>query len=60
MTRWAKLVRPDKVHWEYPRPQMVRKNWLNLNVLWDYAIRAKEQPQPTSYDGQILVPFPIE
>ena len=23
---------------EYPRPQMVRSNWKNLNGLWDYAI----------------------
>src|SRR5687767_14909030 len=38
MTRWAKDVSPDNVHPEYPRPQMVRKDWLNLNGLWDYAI----------------------
>lgn len=38
MTRWAKDVSPDKVHPEYPRPQMVREKWINLNGLWDYAI----------------------
>jgi len=38
MTRWATQVSPEKVHSEYPRPQMVRKNWQNLNGLWDYAI----------------------
>ncbi len=46
MTRWAKDVSPDKVHPEYPRPQMVRKDWLNLNGLWDYAIRPREEQQP--------------
>jgi hypothetical protein len=59
MTRWAKDVTPDKVHPEYPRPQMVRKEWQNLNGLWDYAIRPKDDQKP-KWDGKILVPFPIE
>ncbi|MHC4425067.1 MAG: glycoside hydrolase family 2 protein, partial [Planctomycetota bacterium] len=60
MTRWAKQVSPDNVHPEYPRPQMVRKDWLNLNGLWEYAIRPKDEQQPRKFDGQILVPFPVE
>jgi len=60
MTRWAKDVSPKNVHPEYPRPQMVRKEWQNLNGLWDYAITAKDAPQPVKWAGQILVPFPIE
>ena len=36
MTRFAKDVNPDKVLPEYPRPQMVRNKWLNLNGLWQY------------------------
>ena len=36
-TRWAKDVSPDNALPEYPRPQMVRKDWLNLNGLWDLA-----------------------
>jgi len=60
MTRWAKKVSPDKVHPEYPRPQMVRKEWLNLNGLWDYAIRPKKESKPKNFDGRILVPFPVE
>jgi len=60
MTRWAKEVSPDNAHREYPRPQMVRKDWHNLNGLWEYAIRPKDQSQPQEFDGQILVPFPIE
>jgi hypothetical protein len=60
MTRWAKDVTPDKVLPEYPRPQMVRKEWTNLNGLWDYAITPKADAQPTSYAGKVLVPFPAE
>ena len=60
MTRWAEQVSPKKVHSEYPRPQMVRKDWMNLNGLWEYAIRPKDASQPDRFDGQILVPFPVE
>jgi hypothetical protein len=62
MTRWAKDVDPDKVHPEYPRPQMVRKEWQNLNGLWEFAIAKKDEKAPLGkkLDGQILVPFPVE
>lgn len=60
MTRWAKEVTPARVHPEYPRPQMVRKEWQNLNGLWEYAIRAKDAGRPESFDGEILVPFAVE
>jgi hypothetical protein len=60
VTKWADQVAPDAVHPEYPRPQMVRKNWLNLNGLWEYAILPKDQDQPETYDGEILVPFAVE
>src|SRR3954449_3565067 len=61
MTRWAKDVSADKVLPEYPRPQMVRKDWQNLNGLWDYAIQPKGVvSRPDSYLGTILVPYPIE
>jgi hypothetical protein len=60
MTRWAKQVSPDNVHGEYPRPQMTREKWTNLNGLWDYAIRPNVEVRPENFDGQILVPFPVE
>ncbi|HTD68154.1 MAG TPA: glycoside hydrolase family 2 TIM barrel-domain containing protein [Candidatus Limnocylindria bacterium] len=60
MTRWAKDVSPKKPLNEYPRPQFVREDWQNLNGLWDYAITAKDAPTPTQWQGNILVPFPIE
>ena len=59
-TTWAKEVSPDNALPEYPRPQFVRGEWVNLNGLWSCAIKPKEAPQPTEFDGQILVPFPVE
>src|SRR5216683_2003478 len=59
-TRWTKDVSPTNPLPEYPRPQMVRKDWLNLNGQWDYAITAKDDPRPEKFDGKILVPYPIE
>ena len=60
-TRWAKDVNPDAPHPEYPRPQFARKEWTNLNGLWQYAISSTEtKEQPDKWAGQILVPFPIE
>lgn len=64
MTRWAKRVTPDSVLPEYPRPQMVRDRWVNLNGLWDYAITAKAPGsgthKPKKFEGRILVPFCVE
>jgi hypothetical protein len=60
MTRWAKDVDPAKTLPEYPRPQMTREKWQNLNGLWDYAIRPRDDAQPAKFDGEILVPFPVE
>jgi len=60
LTRWAKSVSPDTVHREYPRPQMVRPEWLSLNGLWDCAITGKDDAQPREFDREILVPFPVE
>jgi tetratricopeptide (TPR) repeat protein len=59
-TRWAKQVNPSKVLPEYPRPQMVRSQWQNLNGLWQYAITDKSADLPDNYTGNILVPYPIE
>jgi hypothetical protein len=60
MTRWGKAIDPEKVWQSYPRPQLVRDPWTNLNGLWDYAIAAKEAARPAKWDGKILVPFCIE
>jgi Glycosyl hydrolases family 2, TIM barrel domain/Glycosyl hydrolases family 2, sugar binding domain/Glycosyl hydrolases family 2 len=60
MTRWAADVSPESVWSEYPRPQMVRRDWTSLNGLWSYAIRPMDDGPPTQWDGQILVPFCVE
>lgn len=57
---WAEKVNTASPLPEYPRPQMVRENWLNLNGLWDYAIRPRGEDLPAAFDGKILVPFAIE
>jgi len=60
MTRWGKQVRPENAWQEYPRPQMRRRDWLNLNGLWDFGITSKEYHHILQFDGKILVPFPLE
>ncbi|MGV3642363.1 MAG: glycoside hydrolase family 2 protein [Adhaeribacter sp.] len=59
-TRWAKQVSPENAWREYPRPQLVRAQWQNLNGLWDYAIVKKGSPRPKKFDGKILVPYAVE
>lgn len=60
MTRWGKQVTPENVWQSYPRPQLKRSAWKNLNGLWQYAIAKSSAPQPAQMDGEILVPFPVE
>jgi beta-galactosidase/beta-glucuronidase len=60
VTEWAAQVNPANPLPEYPRPQMVRNNWKNLNGLWNYSIRPKDEAATTSSDGKILVPFAVE
>ena len=45
---------------EYPRPQMTREQWLNLNGLWEYAVLPKNASSPQQFDGNILVPYALE
>jgi hypothetical protein len=60
MTRWGKDIDANNILPEYPRPQMAREEWQNLNGLWDYAILPKEDQRLEKTDGKILVPFPLE
>ena len=63
MTEWGENLDPSDVGGEYPRPQLFRPghdNWRSLNGLWNYAVTGKDAAEPSSYDGQILVPFALE
>ena len=59
-TPWGEKVTPENAWRGYPRPQMVRGNWTNLNGLWQYAVTKDAPGCPTKWDGEILVPFVIE
>ncbi|HEU5358229.1 MAG TPA: galactose-1-epimerase [Gemmatimonadales bacterium] len=60
VTRWAAAV--DTLHPlpEYPRPEMRRSSWLDLNGPWDYAIQDGHAARPEHWDGRIVVPFAVE
>jgi beta-galactosidase/beta-glucuronidase len=61
-TPWAEKVNPSNVLEEYPRPQLVRNNWQNLNGLWQFAIlpATDDKSIPNTFQGMILVPFAVE
>ncbi|MCB0628935.1 MAG: glycoside hydrolase family 2 TIM barrel-domain containing protein [Saprospiraceae bacterium] len=59
-SKWADQVNSDQPWNAYPRPQMRRADWTNLNGHWDYAITERSEQLPQRYDGEILVPFPVE
>lgn len=59
-TKWVEQINPQNVLPEYPRPQLERTDWVNLNGEWEYAIKPKGEVEPNSFDGNILVPFAVE
>lgn len=60
LTSWADDVNPNAPLSAYPRPQMEREAWQNLNGQWDYAILDKGATHPENFDGKITVPYPVE
>src|SRR5690348_17434521 len=63
MTRWAAAVDPGNVLGEYPRPQLVRRRWQNLNGLWEFAVVTDSTASPPfgrTLSDRILVPFAME
>lgn len=59
-TRWTDSVNALCPLNEYPRPQLVRENWLCLNGQYDYAVTGEKSDRPESFQGRITVPFAIE
>ena len=65
MTDWAATIDPNNVLPEYPRPQLERSNWVNLNGIWNFTRKNSQEGFGTynpneQYHQQILVPYPIE
>lgn len=60
-TKWSKNVTPENVWQSYPRPQLQRASWTNLNGMWQYGITPIETAkEDVSFQGDILVPFCVE
>lgn len=59
-TRWAQQAMCDMPHKEYPRPQMVRDNWVCLNGMYDFAITKGDEEWCDEFSEEIRVPFAVE
>ena len=64
MTPWGESLTEENVWQEYPRPSMKRKEWTNLNGVWQYfkrsSINYNYESNATAFNKAILVPFPVE
>lgn len=62
-TLWGEALDPEAVLQEYPRPQMRRKSYANLNGFWECVIK-KDSVHGVEgevvHEGKILVPFSPE
>lgn len=60
-TKWSEEIQyPDRVNWEYPRPQMLRSRWMHLNGVWKYVVSPREAETMPPTERKIFVPFPLE
>ncbi|HET6500737.1 MAG TPA: glycoside hydrolase family 2 TIM barrel-domain containing protein [Amycolatopsis sp.] len=59
-TPWTNQVNPGNALPDYPRPQLVRSEWQNLNGLWDYQGSDSSGSSGSSGSEPILVPYPPE
>ncbi len=66
LTRWAGDVTPEHARPEYPRPLLVRRDWLSLNGIWQFAFDDADQGRAAGWSSgkvlpvTILVPFTFE
>ncbi|MGC4153145.1 MAG: DUF2804 family protein [Propionicimonas sp.] len=60
LTPWGETLDPERILPEYPRPQLVRDSYLNLNGYWEYAITSAAQTARPRFEDRILVPFSPE
>ena len=60
LTTWGEKLDTNSVLPEYPRPQMVRDQWINLNGPWDFTMTDSSSEVPRHFDERILVPFCVE
>ena len=60
LTRWGETLDKQQVLQEYPRPQLVREDWMCLNGECDYEITPAGEPCPKNFSGKIILPFAIE
>lgn len=59
-TPWTNQVPVDHPLPEYPRPQLTRPDWANLNGVWDFAVTSADAGRPAAFPEQIRVPFVAE
>ncbi|GIJ46440.1 hypothetical protein Val02_33260 [Virgisporangium aliadipatigenens] len=61
-TPWTSEVSPTNALPEYPRPQLTRGEWQNLNGVWEFASAPNLNTPPfnRTLGEAVLVPYPIE
>jgi hypothetical protein len=61
-TPWTHDVSPTNALPDYPRPQLTRSRWQNLNGVWQFAAASAGDTPPAGKDlaERILVPYPVE
>jgi len=59
-TEWGETVTTENAWKEYPRPQLQRENWTNMNGIWNYVVTAQDAKKPKNWNGEILAPYCLE
>ncbi|MEV6878609.1 LamG-like jellyroll fold domain-containing protein [Amycolatopsis sp. NPDC051128] len=61
-TPWTGDVSPANALPDYPRPQLTRSKWQNLNGVWEFASAKPGEAAPVgrSLGERVLVPYPVE